>query len=139
VLAEDDDVILVIAPQNGPSIINTTSDYLLKYFITILNDLAILTYFISVFFLFDLFKVIGGMIVDKLEEMVVAARDRVVILVNPSLADRPSSNNMMQIRGRAERRAFADSFQEFYALRLLYPSSGGYMFPISVSSFYYFI
>jgi hypothetical protein len=81
---------------------STSNDYFFKYFITILNDLVILTYFISVFFLFDLFKVIGGMIVDKLEEMVVAARDRVVILVNPSLADRPSSNNMMQIRGRAE-------------------------------------
>ena len=41
------------------------------------------------------------MIVDKLEEMVVAAKGRPVILVNPNLMDRPSSNNMMQIRGRA--------------------------------------
>ena len=45
--------------------------------------------------------VIGGMIVDKLEEMVLAAKGRPVILVNPNLMDRPSSNNMMQIRGRA--------------------------------------
>ena len=41
------------------------------------------------------------MIVDKLEEMVLAAKGRPVILVNPNLIDRPSSNNMMQIRGRA--------------------------------------
>ena len=81
---------------------------------------------------YSLKSVIGGMIVDKLEEMVVAAKGRPVILVNPSLLDRPSSNNMMQIRGRAERRSFVDSFRDFYALRLLYPSSGGYMFPISV-------
>ena len=36
----------------------------------------------------------------------------------------------MQIRGRAERRAFEDSFQDIYVMKLLYPSSGGYMFPI---------
>lgn len=75
-------------------------------------------------------NVIGGMILDKLEEMVKAANGRPLILVNPSLGDRPSSNNMMQVRGRSERRAFADSFQDIYSLRLLYPSSGGYMFPI---------
>jgi len=70
------------------------------------------------------------MIVNLLEDMVKAAAGRPFILLNPQLADKPSSNNMMQIRGRAERRAFADSFRDIYALRLLYPSSGGYMYPI---------
>jgi len=90
-VAEDDDVIFVIAPQN----------------------------------------VIGGMVIELLEEMVNAAKGRPVILINPLLEDRPSSDNMMQIRGRSERRAFSDSFTDIYCFRLLYPSSGGYMYPIS--------
>jgi hypothetical protein len=36
----------------------------------------------------------------------------------------------MQIRGRSERRAFQDSFIDIFAMRLLYPSNGGYMYPI---------
>jgi len=76
-------------------------------------------------------NVVGGMIVEELEAMVKAAAGRPLVLINPILADRPSSNNVMQIRGRAERRAFTDSFIDIFALRLLYPSSGGYMFPIS--------
>eukprot|EP01038_Epipyxis_sp_PR26KG_P011101 gene11101-14896_t len=89
-LADDDDVIIVIAPQN----------------------------------------VIGGMIIEVLDEMVRAANGRPVILINPSLADRPSSNNNMQIRGRSDRKAIENSFKDIFALRLLYPSSGGYMYPI---------
>jgi hypothetical protein len=50
--------------------------------------------------------------------------------VNPSLGDRPSSNNVMQIRGRSERRAVMESFKDIFVMRLLYPSSGGYMYPI---------
>ena len=37
---------------------------------------------------------------------------------------------VFQIRGRAERKLFADSFLNVFTMRLLYPSSGGYMFPI---------
>jgi len=51
---------------------------------------------------------------EPLEAMVKQAKGRPLVLVNPLLADRPSSNNVMQIRGRAERRAFADSFQDIY-------------------------
>lgn len=65
-----------------------------------------------------------------LEEMVQSARGRPLVLVNPSLGDRPSSNNVMQIRGRAERRLVQDSFRDIFVMRLLYPSSGGYMYPI---------
>lgn len=89
-IAEDDDVIIVIAPQN----------------------------------------VIGGMVIELLEEMVTAANGRPMVLFNPSLGDRPSSNNMMQVRGRAERRAFQDSFTDIYEMRLLYPSSGIITIPI---------
>lgn len=38
------------------------------------------------------------MVVNLLEEMVATARGRPVILLNPKLEDRPSSNNMMQAR-----------------------------------------
>jgi len=57
-------------------------------------------------------------------------RERGICLINPLLEDKPSSNNVMQVRGRKERREFADSFQEIYCMRLLYPSTGGYMYPI---------
>lgn len=70
------------------------------------------------------------MIIGYLDEMVKAAAGRPVFLVNPLLYDRPSSNNLMQIRGRAERQEISDSFQDVFVLRLVYPSSGGYMFPI---------
>ena len=71
-----------------------------------------------------LLTVIGGVTIDYLEDMVEAAAGRPMILINPLLGDRPSANDKMQIRGRAERRAFADSFTDIYELRLLYPSSG---------------
>jgi hypothetical protein len=61
---------------------------------------------------------------DVLESTVIAARGRPLILINPLLNDRPSSNNVMQIRGRAERRSFSDSFEDIFVFRLLYPSSG---------------
>ena len=71
-----------------------------------------------------MYAVIGGEIIGLLEQMVQAANGRPMILLNPSLGDRPSSNNVMQIRGRAERREFENSFTDIYELRLLYPSSG---------------
>ena len=68
----------------------------------------------------------------SLEAMVQVAEAQGVplLLVNPLLEDRPSSNNIMQVRGRAERRALSDSFTEIFCMRLLYPSTGGYMYPI---------
>lgn len=77
-------------------------------------------------------NVVGGSLMPSLEAMAKEAARRSVpmVLLNPLLEDRPSANNVMQIRGRAERRAFADSFQEILCVRLLYPSTGGYMYPI---------
>jgi hypothetical protein len=86
--------------------------------------------------------VIGGMVINHLEKMVAAAKGRPLILINPSLQDKPSSNNVMQIRGRKERKEFEDSFKDVFALRLLYPSSGGYMYPIKgffYSLFYFYL
>lgn len=77
-----------------------------------------------------MFAVVGAEVTGLLNEMVKSAGGRPVVLVNPSLADRPSSNNVMQIRGRQERREVMDSFKDIFVLRLLYPSSGGYMYPI---------
>ncbi|CAK9252426.1 unnamed protein product [Sphagnum jensenii] len=89
-----------------------------------------------------------GMVTGLLEDLVTAAAGRPLLLVNPSLGDRPSGSDLMQIRGRQvlpafensyelaevnlnlERKDFSDSFVDIYELRLLYPSSGGYMFPI---------
>ena len=76
-------------------------------------------------------NVIGGILINLLDDMIKKANGRPVILFNPQLGDRPSSNNMMQIRGRAERRAIEASFIDIANLRILYPSSGGYMFPIA--------
>ena len=71
--------------------------------------------------------------IKLLDEMCTKAESQgtTVILLNPNLGDRPSGNDKMQIRGRAERRAIQDSFVDIYQLRLLYPSSGGYMYPIA--------
>lgn len=50
------------------------------------------------------------------------------------LDDRPSSNNLMQVRGRAERREFSDSFEDIFCFRLLYPSSGEFIYCHSIFS-----
>ena len=52
-----------------------------------------------------------------------------LVLINPLLQDRQSSGGLMGVRGRSERLAFADSFQEIYHFRLLY-SGTTFMFPI---------
>ena len=75
-------------------------------------------------------NIVNGVIIHLLDEMCIKAAGRPVILINPLLHDRPSSNDKMQIRGREERRKIQDSFIDIYSLRLLYPSNGGYMYPI---------
>ena len=83
-------------------------------------------------------NVIGGILINLLDDMIKKANGRPVLLFNPQLGDRPSSNNMMQIRGRAERRAIEASFIDIANLRILYPSSGGYMFPIAGYYYYHY-
>eukprot|EP00596_Hydrurales_sp_CCMP1899_P005921 CAMPEP_0119045992 /NCGR_PEP_ID=MMETSP1177-20130426/43738_1 /TAXON_ID=2985 /ORGANISM="Ochromonas sp, Strain CCMP1899" /LENGTH=214 /DNA_ID=CAMNT_0007018535 /DNA_START=719 /DNA_END=1360 /DNA_ORIENTATION=- len=89
-VAEDDDVVIIIAPQNT----------------------------------------VNGELVTLLDDMCKSAKGRPIILINPKLGDQPSANDVMQIRGRAERKIIENSFQDIFTVRLLYPSNGGYMYPI---------
>lgn len=70
-------------------------------------------------------NVVGNTIMTPLLEMVDAAeaQNKHVILINPLLKDIPSSAGVMQVKGRKERMAFADSFSVAYHFRLLYLSS----------------
>ena len=54
-------------------------------------------------------NMVGASIHDSLSEMCEAAGERPVILVNPILADRPSSSGVMGVRGRKERMDIADN------------------------------
>jgi len=78
-------------------------------------------------------NIVGGNVLEPLKALTDAAeaRGQRVLVVNPRLEDRPSPNDVMQVRGRGERRAFANSFleNEMYNLRLLYTSGVSY-FPI---------
>lgn len=75
-------------------------------------------------------NLVGGSLIPLLDEMIKELNGRPIILFNPLLNDRPSSNGLMNVRGRSERIEFQKSFMDIFTMRLLYPSSGGYMFPI---------
>jgi len=74
-------------------------------------------------------NIIGFSILDDLREMVAAADGRPMLLINPKLDDIQSSEGKMNVRGRAERIAFAASFREIYHYDTLYPRPGVY-FPV---------
>ncbi len=80
VVEEEDDVFLLIAPQN----------------------------------------VVGVSIIPLLEEMAKKAGNRPFIVLNPRLYDVPSANNVMQIKGREERVAFAKSFTTAFHFETLH-------------------
>lgn len=67
-------------------------------------------------------NVVGDTIMTSLGEHVAAAeaKGKSVVLVNPVLKDLPSHSGIMGVRGRAERMAFADSFDVAYHFRLLF-------------------
>ena len=68
-------------------------------------------------------------IMASLSEMVDAAGDRPVILLNPDLTDKVSAQGQQSIRGRQERLDFASSFQTIYQFQNIYYSGTSY-FPI---------
>lgn len=68
-------------------------------------------------------------IVGPLSEMVEAAGDRPVILMNPDLVDKVSAQGQQSVRGRKERIEFADSFKPIYHFQNIYVSGTSY-FPI---------
>ena len=61
--------------------------------------------------------------------MVKAADGRPIVLFNANLDDIKSTEDVMSVRGRSERMAFAASFKPIFEYRTLYPSPSVY-YPI---------
>jgi adenylate kinase len=68
-------------------------------------------------------------IIGPLQEMIQAAGDRPVILINPDLSDKASAQGQQNIRGRLERIEFANSFESIFEFSNIYVSGTSY-FPI---------
>ena len=68
-------------------------------------------------------------IIGPLQEMVEAAGDRPVILINPDLSDKASAQGQQNIRGRTERLEFSNSFESIFEFSNIYVSGTSY-FPI---------
>jgi len=73
-------------------------------------------------------------IIGPLQEMVEAAGDRPIILINPDLTDKISSQGQQSVRGRQERLDFAASFDTIFNFSNIYVSGTSY-FPILGSVF----
>jgi len=72
---------------------------------------------------------IESSIIPNLSEMVEAAGDRPVILLNPDLTDKVSSQGQQSVRGRQDRITFANSFDTVFHFANIYVSGTSY-FPI---------
>ena len=72
---------------------------------------------------------IESSIIGALSEMVDAAGDRPVILINPDLTDKVSSQGQQNVRGRQQRIDFANSFETIFQFQNIYYSGTSY-FPI---------
>jgi adenylate kinase len=72
---------------------------------------------------------VDSSIIGALSEMVDAAGDRPVILINPDLTDKVSAQGQQNVRGRQQRMDFADSFKTIWHFRNIYVSGTSY-FPI---------
>ena len=68
-------------------------------------------------------------IIGPLSEMVDAAGDRPVIILNPDLTDKVSAQGQQSVRGRQQRLDFANSFETIFQFRNIYTSGTSY-FPI---------
>lgn len=68
-------------------------------------------------------------IIGPLSEMVDAAGDRPIMLLNPDLTDRISSQGQQSVRGRQERLDFSNSFETIFQFQNIYYSGTSY-FPI---------
>jgi adenylate kinase len=68
-------------------------------------------------------------VIPWLQEMVEAAGDRPVILINPDLTDRVSAAGQQSVRGRQQRMDFVSSFETIYHWQNVYVSGTSY-FPI---------
>ncbi|CAJ1952885.1 unnamed protein product [Cylindrotheca closterium] len=72
---------------------------------------------------------VDSSIIPALTEMVDAAGDRPVILMNPDLVDKVSSQGQQNVRGRQQRIDFANSFKTIHQFQNIYVSGTSY-FPI---------
>ena len=72
---------------------------------------------------------VDSSIIGPLQEMTEAAGDRPIILINPDLTDKVSSQGQQNVRGRKDRMDFANSFQTIYHFQNIYVSGTSY-FPI---------
>jgi hypothetical protein len=67
-------------------------------------------------------------ITERLEQLTQKYTDKSFLLINPSLKDVPSTNGVMQVRGRKERMEFLQTFEDVFYLRPLYKT--GTLYPI---------
>ena len=72
---------------------------------------------------------IESSIIPYLLEMTEAVGDRPIILINPDLVDKASSQGQQSVRGRQERIDFANSFKTIFQFQNIYYSGTSY-FPI---------
>ena len=72
---------------------------------------------------------VDSSIIGPLSEMVTAAGDRPVILINPDLSDKVSAQGQQNVRGRQDRIDFANSFEKIFHFQNIYVSGTSY-FPI---------
>ena len=72
---------------------------------------------------------VDSSIIGPLKDMVEAAGDRPVILINPDLTDKVSAQGQQNVRGRQERIDFANSFKPVWHFQNIYVSGTSY-FPI---------
>jgi adenylate kinase len=72
---------------------------------------------------------VDSSVMGMLSEMVDAAGDRPVILINPDLADKVSAQGQQSVRGRQQRMDFANSFKTIFHFQNIYVSGTSY-FPI---------
>jgi adenylate kinase len=77
---------------------------------------------------------VDSSIIGPLKEMVEAAGDRPVILINPDLTDKVSSQGQQNVRGRQDRIDFANTFKPVWHFQNIYVSGTSY-FPILGSIF----
>ncbi|KAG7371850.1 DUF1995 domain containing protein [Nitzschia inconspicua] len=77
---------------------------------------------------------VDSSIIGPLKEMVEAAGDRPVILINPDLTDKVSAQGQQSVRGRQDRIDFANSFKPIWHFQNIYVSGTSY-FPILGSIF----
>jgi adenylate kinase len=77
---------------------------------------------------------VDSSIIGPLKDMVKAAGDRPIILINPDLTDKVSAQGQQNVRGRQDRIDFANSFKPVWHFQNIYVSGTSY-FPILGSIF----